>query len=451
MARLLINPGSSAAWEIHLRPGANLLGRGFANDFKIEDPSVSGSHCEILLNGHSAVIKDLGSTNGTYINRAPVKEASLEPGHIIHLGGVEMVFQADAPAHASVSETEVLPLPAARPSVARISGLPPASLAGRAVPPPIAESAAPPSPPPAVTGGQNCKFHPKTIGRYLCSKCQLFFCELCVTSRAVGNVPHKFCRRCGTECVPVQVQLRRGSGQKGFVARLPGVFIYPFKGSGVFVLIVCTIIISALSFVSMGWLSILSKIVFFGYLFSFMQNIIHSTAAEDEEIPGWPPFDAIFGGFFGLVGCVLMSFGPAIGLAAFAIFGHEPMAAIAMIPAMVFGCLYCPMALLAVAMKDSPLAANPLVVVPAIFKVPLEYLLTVVLLGSVVGLNVLGGSLIPAMFPRGLTTHSMPMLFAFLGTYAFWFFAEVCLLTISMRILGLLYVTKKQRFGWFSH
>jgi hypothetical protein len=45
----------------------------------------------------------------------------------------------------------------------------------------------------------------------------------------------------------------------------------------------------------------------------------------------------------------------------------------------------------------------------------------------------------------------MPKLFAFLGTYAFWYFAEVCLLTISMRILGLLYVTKKQRFGWFSH
>ena len=73
MARLLINPGSPSAWEIQLKPGTNLLGRGFANDFKITDPSVSGSHCQIVVEGGQFVIKDLGSTNGTFVNRAPVK------------------------------------------------------------------------------------------------------------------------------------------------------------------------------------------------------------------------------------------------------------------------------------------------------------------------------------------------------------------------------------------
>jgi pSer/pThr/pTyr-binding forkhead associated (FHA) protein len=90
MPRLLINPGSPTAWEIQLKPGANLLGRGFANDFKIDEPSVSGSHCEIALHQGRAVIKDLGSTNGTYVNRSPVQEAALQPGQTIHLGGVEM-------------------------------------------------------------------------------------------------------------------------------------------------------------------------------------------------------------------------------------------------------------------------------------------------------------------------------------------------------------------------
>jgi len=92
MARLVVNPGSPTAWEIQLKPGANTLGRGFANDFKIPDASVSGSHCQITIDDGNAVIKDLGSTNGTFVNRAQVKEARLQPGQTIHLGGVEMLF-----------------------------------------------------------------------------------------------------------------------------------------------------------------------------------------------------------------------------------------------------------------------------------------------------------------------------------------------------------------------
>src|SRR6266850_3585194 len=97
MARLLVNPGSPSAWEIQLKPGTNLLGRGFANDFKITDPSVSGSHCQIVVEDGQVIIKDLGSTNGTYVNRAPVKEAVLSENQTIHLGSVELAFSSDLP------------------------------------------------------------------------------------------------------------------------------------------------------------------------------------------------------------------------------------------------------------------------------------------------------------------------------------------------------------------
>src|SRR2546421_5347144 len=97
MARLVVNPGSPSAWEIQLKPGTNLLGRGFANDFKITDPSVSGSHCQIIVENGQIVIKDLGSTNGTYVNRTPVKEAILSGDQTVHLGGVEMTFFSDLP------------------------------------------------------------------------------------------------------------------------------------------------------------------------------------------------------------------------------------------------------------------------------------------------------------------------------------------------------------------
>jgi hypothetical protein len=44
MNRLIVNPGTPQAWEIQLKPGTNALGRSDANDFKINDASVSGSH-----------------------------------------------------------------------------------------------------------------------------------------------------------------------------------------------------------------------------------------------------------------------------------------------------------------------------------------------------------------------------------------------------------------------
>src|SRR2546422_1117200 len=129
MARLIINPSAPTAWEVQLKPGINLLGRGFANDFKIEDPSVSGSHCQIVIDQGKVIIRDLGSTNGTYVNRAPIKEAVLQPGQSIHLGAVEMIFQAGPPANPNVGKTEVIPAP---PLARPVAGIP-AAPAGKPV------------------------------------------------------------------------------------------------------------------------------------------------------------------------------------------------------------------------------------------------------------------------------------------------------------------------------
>jgi predicted component of type VI protein secretion system len=109
MPKLFINPSSPAVWEIQLKPGPNRLGRGAANDFMLTDPAVSGSHCEILVAAQSVVIKDLGSTNGTFVNRAPVREAVLQEGDRIHLGGVEMVYAAEKAAAPAQGGTEAAP------------------------------------------------------------------------------------------------------------------------------------------------------------------------------------------------------------------------------------------------------------------------------------------------------------------------------------------------------
>ena len=114
MNRLLVNPGTPQAWEITLKPGQNRLGRADQNDFQVNHPSVSGLHCEIVVSSAGVLLKDLGWTNGTYVNRAPVHEALLQTGQQVHLGGVEMLFEAVSPAAAPAPVAAAVAAPATR-------------------------------------------------------------------------------------------------------------------------------------------------------------------------------------------------------------------------------------------------------------------------------------------------------------------------------------------------
>jgi FHA domain len=464
MARLVVQPGSPAAWEIKLKAGTNSLGRNPANDFKLDDPSVSGSHCEIRLENESAVIKDLGSTNGTFVNRAQVQEAALQPGHTIHLGGVEMMFCADATVSAGTPQATAAPrLAPGAPSLPPPRAVAPAGVArGRPTmtvsltpnrqapdadhpPAPIA------APPVAIAlsadvGSGPCKHHPKIPGRHFCSQCQLYFCDACVTTRA----RQKFCRHCGAECVPVQVKLQPAAGPKGFFARFPSAFVYPFRGSGVLMLLVSAIVLSFAEGLTGFWMSIPIMIAAYGYIFSFLQNIIHATANEEEEMPGLPGLDGVFGGALRLAVTVLICFGLPVTFFVLRLFEVYEAPASLQIATMVLGCLYFPMAFLAVAMKDTALAANPLVVIPAILKVPMGYLVTCMVVIGVYLVRLLGDALAGGAQSVGYRTRDMSVMFMTFGLRAVWGLVRVYLLTVSMRTLGLLYVTNKQRFGWFD-
>jgi hypothetical protein len=458
MARLVVQPGSPAAWEIKLKAGANSLGRSPANDVKLDEPSVSGSHCQIVVDGGNALLKDLGSTNGTYVNRAPVKEAALQAGQTLHLGSLEMMFYSDAPGYASAAPFATaarlapggpaLPPPraVAPAGVARIPAAPIVSLSPGRPPAPIA---APPveAAPSSGTGSGPCKHHPKLPGRQFCTNCQLFYCEACVTVRA----QKKFCRQCGAECVPVQVRLQRPSGPGGFFARFPSAFVYPFRGSGVLMLIISTIVLSFAESLTGAWMSIPIMIAAYGYIFSFMQNIIHATANEEAEMPGLPGFDDVFGGAFRLAAVVLICFALPITFAVLKFFDVMEVSGSALIATMVLGCLYFPMAFLAVAMKDTALAANPLVVIPAILKVPLGYLVTSMVVIGILAMRQFGGALAGVAQGESYHTRDMSTMFLAFGLRAIWSLFSVYLLTVSMRTLGLLYVTNKQKIGWFDH
>lgn len=70
---------------------AALLGRAERAEVLISDSAVSAEHARVSRNGRQWVISDLGSTNGTTVNEAPVRAAvRLNDGDVVGLGSVRL-------------------------------------------------------------------------------------------------------------------------------------------------------------------------------------------------------------------------------------------------------------------------------------------------------------------------------------------------------------------------
>jgi hypothetical protein len=97
MAKLVILTGGLTGLMHELRVNPTTVGRAEGNMLQIIEPAVSGRHCEILLRGNEVVVRDLKSTNGTFIQGERITEASLKPGQILRLGRVDLRLQISTP------------------------------------------------------------------------------------------------------------------------------------------------------------------------------------------------------------------------------------------------------------------------------------------------------------------------------------------------------------------
>lgn len=92
------------------------IGRGDNNAFQIVETSISSQHCEVLLRGNELVVRDLRSTNGTFVGGRMITEAILQPGQTLRLGHVELRLEFSAPpppaAPGSKTAAAVAPSPA---------------------------------------------------------------------------------------------------------------------------------------------------------------------------------------------------------------------------------------------------------------------------------------------------------------------------------------------------
>lgn len=95
MAKLVLLSAGLTGQTHELKVDKTTIGRVEDNTFQIAEPSVSSHHCEILLRGTDVVVKDLNSTNGTFINGDKVSETVLKPGQVLRLGQIEMRLETE--------------------------------------------------------------------------------------------------------------------------------------------------------------------------------------------------------------------------------------------------------------------------------------------------------------------------------------------------------------------
>ncbi len=91
-AHLMLNPGGKDQKEFIFDQAVITIGSNPENDICIQDDTVSRYHCRINQSDEHYFVRDLESTNGTYLNGVQIKEAFLDPGLILAIGDVQIRF-----------------------------------------------------------------------------------------------------------------------------------------------------------------------------------------------------------------------------------------------------------------------------------------------------------------------------------------------------------------------
>jgi hypothetical protein len=317
MATLVANNAEAPMSRIELQPGINLLGRAEGNHHIIRHSSVSSRHCEIVIHDGAINVRDLGSTNGTFIDDEPVQQASLAHGQRLRMGGVEFVVEAP----------EILTAP---------------------------------------NGGRLRVTVPKTVS---------------TTETAEALPTAHTAAAAIAAITPVMYEepsfYRQIPGAFAYPFNKRGMFLLAL-GAGFFLIIALAgraALFFRLSFIGL-LLQILIFVFTYGYLFAYMQRIISTSAHGEDDVPDFPDITEFWSDillpFFLFAGTLVVTFAPPIAVA---IFMHDSqMFWYAMGITIVLCALYFPMALLAVAVTDNFLALSPHVVIPSIVRVLGPYL-----------------------------------------------------------------------------
>jgi len=197
MARLLIRTEGLGVQAIELQMGVNHVGRNPDCEHCLSHHTVSSLHCELSLTNDGVYLRDCHSTNGTFLDGEPVKEAWLRPGQKLRLGNVELQVES---VEASIAIPEIK----------------------RAAPAPkvIQEN-----------GELYCPRHPDRKITFKCTHCTEVMCNACVhVMKRQGGQPLYLCRVCSHICE--RIELVQEKKKKGFFGFLQETVKLKFRHSG---------------------------------------------------------------------------------------------------------------------------------------------------------------------------------------------------------------------------
>jgi len=107
MAKLIFIDKNFAGRSYDLMLEKTTVGRGDHNTLVIRDKSLSSSHCEILMHGAEVIVRDLDSSNGTFVNGSRLnKQGQIKSGQSVRFGSVEARLELD-PGKGDVETTEI--------------------------------------------------------------------------------------------------------------------------------------------------------------------------------------------------------------------------------------------------------------------------------------------------------------------------------------------------------
>jgi pSer/pThr/pTyr-binding forkhead associated (FHA) protein len=98
---LLVKRGPNAGSRYTLEGEITRVGRHPDSDIFLDDVTVSRRHAEFVRKSGAYTVRDVGSLNGTYLNRERIDEASLANGDEVQVGKFKLVFLGPSSPHAA--------------------------------------------------------------------------------------------------------------------------------------------------------------------------------------------------------------------------------------------------------------------------------------------------------------------------------------------------------------
>ncbi|WP_125775908.1 FHA domain-containing protein [Antribacter gilvus] len=93
-ALLIVQRGPGFGARFLLDSDRSVAGRSEQADIFLDDVTVSRKHAEFVRDGDTFAVRDIGSLNGTYVNRTRIDAASLTTGDEVQIGKFRLTFHA---------------------------------------------------------------------------------------------------------------------------------------------------------------------------------------------------------------------------------------------------------------------------------------------------------------------------------------------------------------------